>query len=101
MATCTERVYRNQGNKYLVDFIPPGKKVLDCGCGAGDNARLLAEQGCSVVGITISPEEGVLAKRYCTSVIVADLEVGLPQAVSEPFDIVIASHVLEHLRRPK
>lgn len=75
--------------------------MLDCGCGAGDNARLLAQQACSVTGITISSEEAVVAAQYCKSVLIADLEVGLPQLAGELYDIVIASHVLEHLRHPE
>ena len=37
-----DRVYSNRGNAPLLDLLGKGcKRVLDIGCGAGDNAKLL------------------------------------------------------------
>ena len=99
---CAGRVYENAGNPALLKFIElksPGR-ALDCGCGAGDNARLLSVRGWAVDGITISREEKCRASRFCEVVYIADLESGLPPEINGSYDLVIFSHVLEHLRDP-
>jgi 2-polyprenyl-3-methyl-5-hydroxy-6-metoxy-1,4-benzoquinol methylase len=94
--------YKNEGNKGLLSLLPasPGR-VLDCGCGAGDNARILKESGWRVTGVTIDPREQEAAKEFCDTVHLADLEHGLSQSVEGVFDVVLASHVLEHLAKPE
>jgi SAM-dependent methyltransferase len=100
-APLRERIYENAGNLPLLDLIPRnGGRVLDCGCGAGDNARILAGRGFRVTGITLSEGERVAAQAHCERVIVADLERGLPVGVEEGYDVVLMSHVLEHLVDP-
>lgn len=95
-------VYKNDGNFELLDLLSssPGR-VLDCGCGAGDNARILSDRGWRVTGITIDPGEHEAAGQFCEAVWIADLEQGLPSDIKGPFDAVLASHVLEHLARPE
>ena len=72
-------VYKNPGNVGLLRLLssPPGR-VLDCGCGAGDNARLLSGRGWRVTGVTIDPQEQEAARQFCEAVYLADLENGLP-----------------------
>jgi len=99
---CAELVYVNAGNRELlklVERLPPGR-ALDCGCGAGGNARVLASCGWEVVGITISPGETSEAARFCTHVYLHDLESGLPPDITGVFDLVVFSHSLEHIRNP-
>ncbi|MCK9932320.1 class I SAM-dependent methyltransferase [Frankia sp. Mgl5] len=93
--------YRNPGNRALLDLldIPPGR-VLDCGCGAGDNARLLRQQGWQVTGVTLDPAELVAATAECVATELADLSAGLPFAADGSFDLVLLSHILEHLVDP-
>jgi len=102
-AVCSDKIYANSGNLPLLGMLPAprgGRRVLDCGCGAGDNARLLAQAGWRVTGITISAEENALASRFCESTLVADLEQGLPRGAEGPYDIILMSHLLEHLINP-
>jgi SAM-dependent methyltransferase len=96
------RIYDNAGNPPLLDLAPriPGR-ALDCGCGSGANARLLRARGWEVTGITLSPGERELAAPHCTRVLLADLEEVLPDEVGAGYDLVVLSHVLEHLRRPE
>ncbi len=48
-------------DRQLVDFIEyvcgfsPGQRILDLGCGGGDQAKLFAQKGYHVVGIDIAP----------------------------------------------
>ncbi|WP_250290658.1 class I SAM-dependent methyltransferase [Frankia sp. CiP1_Cm_nod1] len=97
----TDLRYRNAGNKILLDLIrrEPGR-ALDCGCGAGDNARLLAARGWSVTGITNDPAELAAAEQVCETVHLHDLTKGLPFAADGSYDLVLLSHVLEHLADP-
>jgi 2-polyprenyl-3-methyl-5-hydroxy-6-metoxy-1,4-benzoquinol methylase len=97
-----DRIYDNAGNEPLLALAPavPGR-ALDCGCGAGANARLLRARGWEVTGITLSPRERELAAPHCARVLLADLEEGLPDDVGTGYDLVVLSHVLEHLRHPE
>jgi 2-polyprenyl-3-methyl-5-hydroxy-6-metoxy-1,4-benzoquinol methylase len=56
-------------DKKLVDFIEhvcelsPGNRVLDLGCGGGDQAKVFAQKGYEVVGIDIAPSLIEYAKK--------------------------------------
>lgn len=99
-----ERVYSNHGNPPLIDLLGGRvERVLDIGCGAGDNAALIKGRypDCAVVGITHSAAEAALAKRHMTQCWVLDIESDLPDGlIRQPFDVLLFSHVLEHLRDP-
>ena len=99
---CADRTYENAGNLALLDLIrtKPSGRALDCGCGAGDNARILSTRGWEVDGITISPDEQSKASQVCKRVLIADLESGIPKELSGGYELVVFSHVLEHLRNP-
>jgi SAM-dependent methyltransferase len=94
-------VYQNGGNTALLAMIPssPGR-ILDAGCGAGDNAALLKARGWQVTAVTIDPAEKKAALPFCDDIHLGNLEEGLPDAVTGIFDVVLMSHVLEHLAQP-
>jgi 2-polyprenyl-3-methyl-5-hydroxy-6-metoxy-1,4-benzoquinol methylase len=100
----TERVYQNDGNPALIALLDASPmRVLDVGCGAGDNVRLLKLRypGCELHGVTQSPAEANIAGQWLTACWVFDIESGFPQPLTEMrFDTMILSHVLEHLRDP-
>jgi len=99
-----DRVYSNLGNAPLLDLLGKGcNRVLDIGCGAGDNAKLLKAKHpeIDISGITHSAVEADLAQKYLTRCWVFDIEGKLPEdLVQQSFDALIFSHVLEHLRDP-
>lgn len=99
--------YVNAGNPLVLSMVPAGvRRVLDVGCGGGDNARHLraAHPGIEVVGLTHSVEEAEIAAAYMDAVHVIDLERGLTDVEmgswGTPFDLLLCSHVLEHLIDP-
>jgi 2-polyprenyl-3-methyl-5-hydroxy-6-metoxy-1,4-benzoquinol methylase len=80
-----------------------GKRVLDVGCGNGDNAILLASRGANVVAIDLSPESVALAARraeasgfhsrirfVCSPLETAELE-------SRGFDVIWGDGILHHV----
>jgi methionine biosynthesis protein MetW len=95
-------VYANAGNREVLALIPDSAmRVLDAGCGAGDNARLLSARGVKVVGVTLSNAEALVAASACDQVVVADLEEDALPFEERSFDIILLSHVLEHLKDPR
>lgn len=98
---CRDRIYKgsNPPLLQLISSLRPGT-ALDCGCGAGGNARSLRQMGWRVTGITVSPEELDMASGCCEAVLLADLNLGIPKEAAGPFDLVVFSHVLEHLLHP-
>ncbi len=96
-----QKLYSNQGNPAVLGLVPPGAaKVLDVGCGDGANAARLVARGAVVDGITLSAEESNIASKVCRRVWTHNLELGLPNSMSDTYDCCICSHVLEHICWP-
>ena len=97
-------VYSNAGNSPLIGMMPEGvRTVLDVGCGAGDNARMLLRRfpNATIEGITLAHAEAAAAREVIGTIHVADIETDdYPFLRGRQFDIVLCSHVLEHLRAP-
>ncbi len=97
-----EKIYSNTGNEDVLSLVPANATyILDIGCGDGANARILVQQGCTVDGITISEGEKQEAQKVMRHVFVHNAENGLPIDGAELYDVVICSHVLEHICYPK
>lgn len=100
MEQIVERVYGSL-NPAVLDLVNGCHRViLDIGCGAGSHAEVLTASGRTVDGITLSQEEARLASAWCRKVVVHDLEYGLSETLSGPYDLCLCSHVIEHLRNP-
>lgn len=103
MRTSDAKVYSySKGNPYVINLVPPAAKyILDIGCGAGDTGEMLMQQGFIVDGITLSDEEKAVAGKVLRNVYVHNVEQGLPADLQQQYDVVILSHVLEHICYPQ
>lgn len=79
------------------------QQVLDIGCASGQTLSYFKEKGAKfVAGVELVPEVAKMAKARpeVDEVIVGNIEeIVLPYA-HERFDLIIASHVLEHVSDP-
>ncbi len=88
---------------HLTDFINadlnPGSKVLDIGCSTGALlSTLQVKIGCDVLGIEPGDTYRAYAKEQGINVFTALEE--LEKTQTEPFDLIIMAHVLEHIQNP-
>ena len=90
----------------LLRVMPERARILDLGCGSGELLAILGEISADVVGIDHSAEQVDLARLHLTEkgldnvrVFVTD-GVKYLQGVGEPVDVVVLSHILEHLEDP-
>lgn len=76
-------------------------RVLDIGCGSGAFGEQVKRrnQGCQVIGVTISQEEAALATKRLDAVFICDLD-DLETHDLGAFDCIVCSHVLEHIYSP-
>ncbi len=85
----------------FLPYLKPDRRVLDAGCGEGVLSCMVAQHGLEVVGVDISAPNIANAQRLAeewgvqVEFLQADME-ALPFS-DDSFDIVLSSHVLEHL----
>ena len=96
--------YSNSGNSKVIQFIDKNDRlILDVGCGAGDTGKLILSvyPNSEVVGITCSQVEYNQASQNLSCCININVEIeNLPDKYLNLFDVLIFSHVLEHLINP-
>jgi ubiquinone/menaquinone biosynthesis C-methylase UbiE len=91
----------NQIHRQFLEHIRPGLRILDAGSGEGILSSLIAMEGCEVIATDISNPNLRAFTNYMNnskiyvSVCQSDVE-NLPFS-DNSFDIVVSSHVLEHL----
>lgn len=83
----------------LSEIEPQDFHVLEVGPGRGELMRRLAEKGFSVAGVDIDPSCVEMSRRYgpCEIGEASDL---LDCFGPKSFDLIVMSHVLEHLPEP-
>jgi len=74
----------------VLQYIEPGARVLDAGCGRGEMVRLLRERGFEALGVTNSPADAVAG-----AIRVHDLATDGPPG--KGFDVALCLDVLEHI----
>jgi 2-polyprenyl-3-methyl-5-hydroxy-6-metoxy-1,4-benzoquinol methylase len=95
-------VHENQYQTILA-HVKPGMNVLDAGCGEGILSLMMAEKGANVIGIDLSVPNIEACKARAAESNLSDkvsFQTGdvedLP-FMENYFDLVVSSHVLEHL----
>jgi len=78
-----------------------GLSVLDVGFGAGHLARRLRPRCRYLAGIELDPEAALEGAAFFDDPLVDDVVHGLAGPWREPFDVVVAGDVLEHLPEPE
>jgi 2-polyprenyl-3-methyl-5-hydroxy-6-metoxy-1,4-benzoquinol methylase len=92
----------NNPHAFLLDLVGYNKRVLEVGCANGYITKVLAERGCTVVGIELDAEAAAVAEKWAERVVVGDLDGGTlwEELDGEQFDAITFGDVLEHLRDP-
>ena len=83
----------------IAEWIKPGAKILDLGCGDGSLLRYLRDTH-NVFGYGVEIDDDNLLSCFCNgiNVIQNDLETGLSSFESDSFDYVILSQTLQATR---
>jgi SAM-dependent methyltransferase len=74
-----------------------GARVLDLGCGRGEMLEVLKKGGAEAIGIDSSWMSAVASRRKGLRVVLARIEEFLPTIEAASIDLIIVSHVIEHL----
>ena len=82
--------------KKFVSFLPTNAKVLDVGCGGGQDSKFLADNGYSLLGIDFSQEMIKLAKKYAPEVNFKIADV-MKLATTKKYDGIWCSRVFHHI----
>ena len=83
----------------IADWVAPGARVLDLGCGDGSLLGFLREtRGATGYGIEIDDANVIASVRHGVNVIQIDLESGLSGFESNSFDYVVLSQTLQAVR---
>ncbi len=92
--------YYSQLKKILEDIIPPGRKVLEIGCGTGD--LLCSVKPMDGLGIDISEEMVKIAcQKYRNKSNLHFSTKKLSSFMNNKFEYVFMSDVIEHLEKPE
>lgn len=88
-------------HRWLVDRVPPGSLVLDCGCAGGYLARELAERQCAVDGVDIESQALEAAASACRNVYLGSIQdEPFVNSLEGPYDRIVLGDVLEHTAHP-
>jgi len=88
----------------IVSLVKDGQDILDVGCGDGALAQRLVTKSKKnrIVGIEVEKTRAVEAGKFMKEVLVADVEdQNTFELISETFDVIVFSEVLEHCRAPE
>ena len=87
-------------HRVIFDWIDPGARVLDLGCGGGELIDLLSQQkDARVQGIELDEQAIYECVRKGLSVCQGDIETGLAEYPDRCFDYVILNQSLQEVRK--
>jgi SAM-dependent methyltransferase len=92
-----EQAIRSLLDREIAPRIPPGARVLDIGCGAGDFLAAATERGFRAIGIDVSQGGARLCRQKGLEALAGDF---LTQDFGPEFDAATMWDVIEHLRDP-
>ena len=93
-----EYLLSNEALEWLLNHQERYHTVLDVGCGAGLQARIMADYGFQVTGLTMSSAKGYTGECLQPEQVVRK---DFFAYNGDPFDVVYASHILEHIPAPE
>lgn len=86
-------------HQFFLDHIAPTDSVLDVGCGKGEVAYSVSQKARRVVGIDISAKSIAAAREQRVAPNLTFFQGDATSySFSEPFDVIILSNVLEHIK---
>ena len=89
-------------NPSLIRVLPSKSSLaLDVGCGCGGTAAWLVSRGVQVDGISWNLEELEQAAKHCRATFQCDLNEGLPNIKASEYDLIVCSHIFEHIAYPQ
>ena len=99
------QAHPDDAHSLLMRLVPAGSRVLELGCASGYLSGYMEQKlNCRVTGLEYDAESVAIARSRCSDVHQVDLDKddALSAAVSgEPYDVLLAAAVLEHLRTPE
>lgn len=85
----------------IQDWIAPGSRVLDLGCGDGSFlAHLKATRHIQEYGLEIDADNILQCLRAGVNVVEQNMDLGLKNFETDSFDTVVLAHTLQALHRP-
>ena len=78
-----------------------GLAVLDLGFGAGHFAQRIRPACRYLAGLELDPDAAAEGARFFDDAVTGDVFEGISGPWKEPFDVIVAGDVLEHLPRPE
>ncbi|MDR2098373.1 MAG: class I SAM-dependent methyltransferase [Spirochaetaceae bacterium] len=82
------------------DLKPEERRVLDVGCATGALLGYLAERGWQAEGVEINGTQAEYARRT-RGLVIHELPLAENKFSGGAYPVIIASHLIEHLRRPR
>ena len=96
-------VNKNTSHGWIISLVGNDKTVLEIGTSTGYISKILKENGNVVTGVEIDREAGDLAKQFCESMLIGDIEeMDLSRDLKDSyFDAIVLGDILEHLKDPE